>query len=162
MLEKKEGEIRVDKLRVILLMEADFNFSNKLIFGSRMLKHAKQHHVLPGENTGSRNWRSYVEVALKRRLVGNRLWLLNRPGCIVSADAHTCFDRIVHKFAILVCMLLGVPYAPLKMMFEAIAQMDYAVRTFFGNSTVLVLGSLDCLFQGVCQALVPRSGWWSA
>ena len=38
MLEKIEGMTRVDKLRAILLMEADFNFLLKLIFGSRMMR----------------------------------------------------------------------------------------------------------------------------
>ena len=33
MLEKIEGNIRVNKLRAILLMEADFNQINKLLFG---------------------------------------------------------------------------------------------------------------------------------
>ena len=37
-LEKIEGNILVDKLRAILLMEADFNQLNKLIFGHRMIK----------------------------------------------------------------------------------------------------------------------------
>ena len=35
MLEKKTGMIHVDKLRDTLLMEADFNFANKLILGDR-------------------------------------------------------------------------------------------------------------------------------
>jgi hypothetical protein len=34
MLEKKAGVIKVGKLCMILLMVADFNFTNKLIFGS--------------------------------------------------------------------------------------------------------------------------------
>jgi hypothetical protein len=33
MLEKKKGVILVDKLRAILLMEADFNYANKTVFG---------------------------------------------------------------------------------------------------------------------------------
>jgi hypothetical protein len=33
MLEKKQGVILVNKLRAILLMEADFNYANKTIFG---------------------------------------------------------------------------------------------------------------------------------
>ena len=151
MLEKKKGVNRVDKLRAILLMEADFNFVNKLIFGSRMLRHAEQYQNLPDENAGSRNGRSYVEVALKRRLVGDRLRLTNRAGCIISADAHTCYDRIVHKFVILVCMSLGVPYAPLKMMFSAIVGMEYMVRTSYGDSTETVSGGHNNPFQGVCQ-----------
>ena len=38
MIEKVEGNIRVDKLRTLLLMEAEFNSLNKLIFSSRMIK----------------------------------------------------------------------------------------------------------------------------
>ena len=42
MLEKIEGNIRVDKLRAILLMEADFNQMNKLLFGHRMIKQSEK------------------------------------------------------------------------------------------------------------------------
>ena len=38
MLEKIAGVALVTKLREILLMEADFNFHNRLIFGDRMMK----------------------------------------------------------------------------------------------------------------------------
>ena len=124
---------------------------NKLIFGSRMLRHAEARYDLPDENAGSRNGRSYVEIALKRRLVGDRMRLLNRPGCIISADAHTCYDRIVHKFAILVCMSMGMPYPPLRMMFAALADMEYMVRTKFGDSSTTRSSTADCPFQGVFQ-----------
>jgi len=43
MIKKKAGVIQVDKLWAILLMEADFNFTNKLIVGSRMVNGAKKH-----------------------------------------------------------------------------------------------------------------------
>jgi hypothetical protein len=33
MLEKKQGVILLNKLRAILLMEADFSYANKTIFG---------------------------------------------------------------------------------------------------------------------------------
>ena len=38
MLEKIAGVALVTKLREILLMEADFSFHNRLIFGDRMMK----------------------------------------------------------------------------------------------------------------------------
>ena len=40
-------------------------------------------------------------------------------------------------------MSLGVPYAPLKMMFGAIVGMEYMVRTSYGDSTETVSGGLD-------------------
>ena len=42
MLEKIEGNTKVDKLRAILLMEADFNQMNKLVFGHRMIKQSEK------------------------------------------------------------------------------------------------------------------------
>jgi hypothetical protein len=42
MLEKTAGVIKVDKLRAILLMEADFNFFTGLMFASRMM-HQVEH-----------------------------------------------------------------------------------------------------------------------
>ena len=39
----------INKLRAILLMEADFNFHNKLIFGKRMLDRARIEGIIPPE-----------------------------------------------------------------------------------------------------------------
>ena len=49
MLEKIAGVALVNKLRAILLMEADFNFHNKLIFGRKMLAQARLLHLIPAE-----------------------------------------------------------------------------------------------------------------
>ncbi len=49
MLEKIAGLALVNKLRAILLMEADFNFHNKVIFGSRMLEAARLQGLIPEE-----------------------------------------------------------------------------------------------------------------
>ena len=47
MLEKKAGCTLVEKLRAILLVEADFNFKNGTIYGSRMLNVARQYKFMP-------------------------------------------------------------------------------------------------------------------
>jgi hypothetical protein len=47
MLEKTAGVIVVEKLRAILLMEADFNFFNGLMFAGRMMHQAKLHESIP-------------------------------------------------------------------------------------------------------------------
>ncbi len=49
MLEKIAGVALVNKLRAILLLEADFNFCNKLIFGKRMLDLARANGMVPEE-----------------------------------------------------------------------------------------------------------------
>ena len=49
MLEKMFGCTLVAKLRAILLMEADFNFSNKLVYGVRMMNNVHSHGHMPEE-----------------------------------------------------------------------------------------------------------------
>ena len=49
MLEKMLGCTLLAKLRAILLMEADFNHSNKEIFGKRMLDNVRKHGLMPEE-----------------------------------------------------------------------------------------------------------------
>ena len=44
-----ERNCRVTKLKAILLMEADFNFHNRLIFGDSMMKQARENGLVPEE-----------------------------------------------------------------------------------------------------------------
>ena len=53
MLEKMLGCTFLTKLRAILLMEADFNHSNKEIFGFRMLENARKYGFIPRRSTAS-------------------------------------------------------------------------------------------------------------
>ena len=48
-LEKKPGVMITEKLRSILLVEADFNRSNMEIFGDRMMNNARIHGLVPEE-----------------------------------------------------------------------------------------------------------------
>ena len=47
MIEKMFGCNLVSKLRSILLMEADFNFTNKEIFGCRMMSNVRERNLMP-------------------------------------------------------------------------------------------------------------------
>ena len=54
-LEKKPGVIDVTRLREIILMEADFNFYNKLMFGSRLLHITDKYQLLMTDKSGGQN-----------------------------------------------------------------------------------------------------------
>ena len=47
MLEKTLGVTLVSKLRAILLMEADFNATNKIVYGDRMMKNVRKYNLMP-------------------------------------------------------------------------------------------------------------------
>ena len=86
MLEKIAGLALVNKLRAILLMEADFNFHNKLILGKRMVYTARSEALVPAEqyaikestsDDGTFNKVLESDISRQRRL----------PMCIISVDA---------------------------------------------------------------------------
>jgi hypothetical protein len=55
MLEKTLGLTLVTKLRAILLMEADFYASNKIIYGIRMIGQARDHILMLDEICSKKN-----------------------------------------------------------------------------------------------------------
>ena len=68
MLEKIVGVAVVTKLRAILLMEADFNCHNRLIFGNRMMKLARENSLIP-EEIYSEKGKTPEDAILKQMLV---------------------------------------------------------------------------------------------
>ena len=54
MLEKEAGNVDVTKLRVILLLEADFNELDKIIFNNRILPKLEQDKAISAEVIGGR------------------------------------------------------------------------------------------------------------
>ena len=55
MLKKMFGCSLVTKLRSILIMEEDFNFANKTIYGGRMLDNVKKYNLMPEEIFSEQN-----------------------------------------------------------------------------------------------------------
>jgi hypothetical protein len=55
MLEKMLGVTLVTKLRAILLMEADCNASNKIMYSVRMMNQAQKHNMMSEEIYSEKN-----------------------------------------------------------------------------------------------------------
>ena len=109
MLEKIKVDTRVDKLRAILLVEADFNQLNKLMFGHRMINQAEANNRIPEEAYGNRATLSSIQVAVNRRLVIDIFKQNRRCGAIAGVDTAQCYDIIVHSLSTLLCQKEGAP-----------------------------------------------------
>ena len=71
MLEKERGNINLAKLRVILLLEADFNGLNKIIFNSRVLPTLEKQQEIPYEIISGRKRQLLIHVALNKKLIAD-------------------------------------------------------------------------------------------
>ena len=90
MLEKIAGVALVTKLGAILLMEADFNFHNRLNSGDRMMKLARDNGLMPEEIYSEKG------AILQRVLMFDIARQLQRPLLVASVDAAQYYDRIAH------------------------------------------------------------------
>lgn len=155
MLEKVAGLILVIKLRAILLMEADFNFANKLIFGRRMMWFAEDNKAIPAECYGSRKHHEAIDAALNRRLATDIFRQQRISAAIASLDLADCYDRIAHNIASLGARRWGVPVEATMYMMLTIQFMLFFLRTSHGDSTSHYGGrSADTdshPLQGICQ-----------
>ena len=133
MLEKKPGVTIAEKLRAILLMEADFNGSNKEIFSNRMMDNVCSHGVMP-EEIFSKKGKTSGDGTLAKAL----FWDANRQSrkcaALGSIDAANCYDSVAHAIASLVFQAFGVPEGAIESMLTAIQEMKYFLRTAYGDS----------------------------
>ena len=102
MLKKIKGNINVEKLRGILLIEADYNFVSKLLIGVRLMESVENRQGFPEELGGSRKRHEAVDIALNRKITSDIMRQSRRPGAISGVDAASCYDRIVHSIVILI------------------------------------------------------------
>ena len=92
MLEKVPGIALVNKLRAILLMEADFNFHNKLVFGVRMIAEARAKGLIPPEQFTDKQSTS-EDGSFAKQLMAHLSRQKRQPMAIISADAGNWYDR---------------------------------------------------------------------
>ncbi len=160
MLEKLKGNINVEKLRGILLMEADYNFLSKLLLGVRLMRSVEARQGFPEELAGSRKRYEAIDVALNRKLVSDMMRQMKRPGTIIGVDAASCYDRIVHSIVILIARHEGLSLLPLLSLFGVIQRMKYFVRIGYGESTSYYGGRRITPYKGTCQGNGASPTYW--
>jgi hypothetical protein len=112
MLEKIYGCSLITKLQSILLMEVDFNATNKTIYGVRMLHNVRKYRLMPEEVFSERN-RLADDSTLSKVLFFDITQQLRRLAGLALVDADNCYDRIAHPMAPMVFQAVGVPTGPI-------------------------------------------------
>jgi hypothetical protein len=149
MLEKTLGVTLVSKLKAILLMEADFNATNKIMYGNRLMKNVPKHNQMPEEIFSKKN-RMTNNGTLCKTLFNNITQQAHVPAAIASVDA-SCYDKIAHAITSLVFQAFSVPSTAIEMMLGAIENMIFFLRTGFGGSTSFPGSGISVKTQGLTQ-----------
>ena len=134
-LQKKANSLRVDKLRTIVLFEADFNFVNKIISRKVAKRTEKYSESLADEQYGSRKDHRAIEHVLNKRLCMDLLRQKKQPGAIAFTDLKSCYDRICHSVASLCLQRQGVAESEIVCMFSPLQYLEHSIRCAYGDST---------------------------
>ena len=159
MLEKIAGIALVNKLRAILLMEADFNFHNKLIFGKRMLDQARANGIIPPEQY-SEQQSTADDGTFDKILQSDISRQFKQRMSIISADAANCYDRVHHTIMAMVFLSLGVDLGAIISMLRSIQLMTFFLRTGWGESHTSVGGDVMKILHGLCQGNGAAPASW--
>ena len=160
MIEKAPGVKLISKLRAILLMEADFNAANKIIFGQRMLNNVRQSDLMPDE-IFSEKQRMAEDGILAKVLFYDISRQLRAPAALASVDAANCYDRVAHAIASLVFRAMGARLPMTLSMLTAIQQMQFFLRTAFGDSKNAVGSKIHLKTQGFMQGNGASPAGWT-
>ena len=159
MLEKMLGVTLVTKLWSILLMEVDFDATNKIMYGVRMMGQACKHHMMPDEIYSVKN-RMADDGTLTKILCFNIARQSRTLTAFALVDASNCYSRIAHAIASLVFQSFGVPKSAIGLMLKAIEEMKFFLQTDFGNSKRFAGGGASVKVQGLTQGNgVSPAGW---
>ena len=106
---------RIDKLRVINLLEADYNFVLKLVWGNRLLRRAQENRLISSAQH-ARPGHMAQSVVLSKVLSYDLIRLAKKIAASMDNDAAGCYDKIVPPHGNICCRRLGLPASAAKML----------------------------------------------
>lgn len=160
MLEKVAGDINVQKLRAILLLEADFNALHKIMFNNRLTPKLEESGMIPIEIIGGRRSQAATHLALNKKLIADIANVRKLPMIAICANATNCYDRVAHPFASLCAQYFGLEISYLAVLFRATQRMKIFLRTSYGISQTSYSGEEGRPFQGVVQGSGAAPALW--
>jgi hypothetical protein len=88
----------VHKLRAICLLEADFNWINKIIFAKQMLRLALPNNLIPGK-CFKKKGSNCINAVMTKVFIYDESRIHHHNACIAGNDFGNCYDRIAHPIA---------------------------------------------------------------
>ena len=134
MLEKKKGERKIHLMRIIGLLEADFNVALKILFTQQVMPNSEKTNPNPNQ-WGGRRGRSAVACATRKLVTMEYKRVMKEPFSVFCSDLVSCFDCVIPGMSNAIGMKKGLQRRTVECRGKTLRQMKRAVRTGFGDST---------------------------
>ena len=158
-IEKIPNKPRIEKLRIIMLYEADFNFLLKLVWGKRLVRSAEALNSIGESSHGSRPGRQAQDALLQKLLVYENARLSRTSLLTADNDAKGCFDRMIRTLAMLGCTAVGLPKNAAISHNLTHALMNHGIKTRHGCFQPYT-GIVDSKLEGTGQGSGASPAIW--
>ena len=109
-IEKKPGFPKIDRLRIIQLLEADLNLFLKIIWARRMVWHAEDTKSLDNiPQYGSQPHKTPHSALFLKVVSYDYIRYLKLNAAVFNNGAKGCYDRIIPTFGMAACRRVGMP-----------------------------------------------------
>ena len=132
MILKKSGVLNIERLRTIVLYEADYNFFNKCV-GRQAMDNGIYNNLVAEEQYSKPN-SSAQDQCINRRLIFDLVRHTKQAMALASSDLKSCYDRIVHSAASLAMQRVGISQQVIQTMFDTVQKCEHKVCTAYGDS----------------------------
>ena len=106
--EKDPHDPKLHRLRIIHIIEADYNLATKIHWARRLMQRAEREKTLCDANWGSRKGRSAQDVAMVKELHYDITHLCLKDYAAMENDAISCYGRMVPNLIMLISRSFGV------------------------------------------------------
>jgi len=161
MLEKKKGVRRIHQLRIIGILEADFNIALKILFSRNLMAMAEK-TGLDDDQWGCRKNRTSIDAAMRKLLTFEYGRYMYATVGTNPIDLTACFDRMRPEITGVVAQVHGTPKEVIKAKVLTMKMLKRHIKTALGTSKVFYTNTPgDPLIQGEVQGKADVASLWT-
>jgi len=134
MLEKTPDDPKIHRLRIIALLESDFNQANRMLIARPITWLLEDNDMIPEMQYGSRRGKLCQSAVFNKQLVFDITRYMKDTISIIENDAIRCFDRIANPLVLLILRHLGLLKTVVNSLAQTWEETTHLIRTKYGIS----------------------------
>jgi hypothetical protein len=151
MLNKKPGDCRIHRLRIVALQESDFNQANRLAIGRPIQLLLENEGLAPDMQHGSRASKLCHSAVLNKQLTLEIHRYAKKPLAYIENDAVSCYDRIINPLVLLLLCILGLSSTTTASIAATWEKTYHRIKYLYGVSSLSYTNHPEKLLYGPGQ-----------
>ena len=148
MIQKEPNNSKINNLRVLNKLEADYNLIIKYHYPHQTTHYVERKNLLGENEWDTHPRRSADTTALIDALINEIHRISYQSRATLQNDAAACFDRMIRNLSILYSRLHYIPDLVCRLQANIFKQIQYKIRTIHGTLSKRYRNSADISIHG--------------